>query len=87
MPLELFTSFFIAAGPIFCKWSAEGLVIIESQITASLTISPFPSLASVEFGHEADTYTKTCFVFQVKRDERSADREKRIMAYSSFLVE
>ena len=57
-------------------------MIIVSQITASLTSS-----VDVAFGHEADTYTKTCLVFQLKREERSAVSEKRITAYSSFLVE
>ena len=38
-------------------------------------------------GHSAVTYTKSCLVFQVKSDDRSASRENLIMAYSSFLGE
>ena len=49
-PFALLTNFFIAAGPMFCKWSADGFVMIVSQITAS-----FANSSDVEFGHEADT--------------------------------
>jgi hypothetical protein len=38
-------------------------------------------------GHVADTQTKICLVFHVKREEKSAEREKRMCAYSSFLFE
>lgn len=59
--------------------------MIVSQITASLVHTVlFGDDAS---GHDADTQTKTCFVFQLNREEKSAEREKRMEAYSSFLVE
>ena len=50
LPFALLINFFIATGPIFCRWSADGFVIIVSQITAS-----FVSSVDVELGHEADT--------------------------------
>lgn len=80
LPSALRLSFFMATGPMFWRWSALGLVMMESQITAELVTLRAP-------GHSAVTYTKTCFVFQWKRLERSASREKRMIAYSSFLDE
>ena len=53
-----------------------------SQIMASFSLSPV-----VELGQVAVTKTKTCLVFQVKREEKSADRENLMLAYSSLLVE
>ena len=85
LPLEDLRSLRIAAGPIFCKWSALGFVIIVSQITASFVVF-WVEEGSVE-GHEAETQTNTCLVFQVKREERSVVRENLICAYSSFFVE
>lgn len=85
MPFALRTNFFIAAGPIFCRWSAVGLVMMVSQITASFVCRVL--FAASASGHDADTYTKTCLVFQEKSEDKSAEREKRIEAYSSFLVE
>ena len=38
LPFADLINFFIAAGPIFCKWSALGLVIMVSQITASFVV-------------------------------------------------
>lgn len=79
-PSALLLSFFMATGPMFCKWSALGLVMMLSQMTAELLVLPGPVQSAV-------TYTKSCFVFHVKREERSASREKRMMAYSSFFEE
>jgi hypothetical protein len=59
--------------------------MIVSQITASFVRTDL--FAASLSGHDAVTYTNTCFVFQVKRDERSADKEKRIEAYSSLFGE
>jgi hypothetical protein len=78
-------NFFIATGPMFCRWSAVGLVMIVSQITASLVCTVL--LVEEASGQDADTQTKICLVFQWNREEKSAEREKRIEAYSSFLVE
>lgn len=84
-PFALLISFFIATGPMFCRWSAVGLVMMVSQMTASLVRTV--RLAAPASGHVADTYTKICLVFQWKSDEKSAWRENRIDAYSSFFVE
>ena len=62
-----------------------GLVMIVSQMTASLVRAV--RLAAPTSGHVADTYTKTCLVFQWNSDEKSAERENRMDAYSSFFVE
>lgn len=60
-------------------------MIIVSQMTASLVcMLLFDADGS---GHVADTHTKICLVFQWNSEEKSADREKRMEAYSSFLVE
>ena len=53
--------------------------MIVSQMTASFVV--------LLEGQVADTYTKICFVFHVKREEKSAESEKRMCAYSSFLLE
>jgi hypothetical protein len=59
--------------------------MIVSQMTASLVCTLlFDAVAS---GHVADTQTKICLVFQWNSEEKSAEREKRMEAYSSFLVE
>lgn len=56
-----------------------------SQMTASLVYSVrFWASAS---GHIADTYTKTCLVFQWNSEEKSAESENLMEAYSSFFVE
>jgi hypothetical protein len=47
------TSFFIAAGPIFCRWSAVGLVMMVSQITASFVFRVL--FSAVPSGHDAET--------------------------------
>lgn len=61
--------------------------MIWSQMTASLTaLAASTSDEVLVDGHEAVIYTKTCFVFQVNRLDRSASRLNRICAYSSFLV-
>jgi hypothetical protein len=79
-PSALLLSFFIATGPRFWRWSALGLVMMLSQMTAELLALSGPVQSAV-------TYTKSCLVFHVKSEERSASREKRMMAYSSFLEE
>ena len=66
------------------RWSALGLVMIESQMTA-LLLCGLPSLVKAAgVVQSAVTYTKICFVFHVKRDERSASSENLMMAYSSL---
>lgn len=40
LPSALLLSFFIATGPMFCKWSALGLVMMLSQMTAVLLVPP-----------------------------------------------
>lgn len=70
------------AGPIFRRWSALGLVMMLSQMTASLV-----ELTLLASGHSAVTYTKRDLVFQVKREVRFASMENLIMAYSSFFEE
>jgi hypothetical protein len=82
-PWALLISFLLATGPMLVRWSALGLVMIESQITALFVALVVLALS----GHSAVTYTKTCFVFQVKSELRSASRLNLMMAYSSFLVE
>jgi hypothetical protein len=59
--------------------------MIVSQITASFVQTVL--FAASFSGHDAVTYTNTCFVFHEKRDERSADKEKRIEAYSCLFGE
>lgn len=56
--------------------------MIESHIIAS-----FDTFVDEALGHNADTKINTCFVFQVNSDEKSAESEKRMTPYSSFLVE
>ena len=34
LPAALRTSFFMAMGPMFCRWSALGFVMMLSQMTA-----------------------------------------------------
>lgn len=65
---------------MFRRWSADGFVIIVSQITASLTNAVL--FSAVWSGQDAATQTKTCFVFHVKSELRSAESEKRTVAYS-----
>jgi hypothetical protein len=56
-----------------------------SQMTASFVRRVrFVALGS---GHVAETYTKTCLVFQWNSEEKSAERENLIEAYSSFFEE
>lgn len=47
LPSALRLSFFMATGPMFCRWSALGLVMIESQMTASLVALPGPGHSAV----------------------------------------
>jgi hypothetical protein len=85
-PCALRFSFFIATGPMLARWSADGAVMMLSQMTAWLVaLAPDPDPPAD--GHSAVTYTKRFLVFQVKSDERSASSENLIMAYSSFLEE
>lgn len=87
-PAALFLSFFNVAGPRFAKWSADGLVMMLSQMTAWFVALP-PLTLSVFLlsGHSAVMYTNTCLVFHVNRLDRSASRLNLMMAYSSFLDE
>lgn len=91
LPAALFLSFFIVAGPTLAKWSADGLVMMLSQITAWFVafFPPWPLVSSDPrpSGHSAVTYTNTCLVFHVNRLDRSASRLNLMMAYSSFLDE
>lgn len=47
LPSALRLSFFMATGPMFCRWSALGLVMIESQMTASLVAFSGPGHSAV----------------------------------------
>lgn len=40
-PAALLLSFFMAMGPMFIRWSAEGLVMMVSQMTAELETFPW----------------------------------------------
>lgn len=83
LPSELLRSLRNATGPMLARWSELGLVMILSQMTAVLVASVALVCSSP---HSAVTYTKTCFVFHVKSDDRSASRWKRTTAYSSFFL-
>ena len=63
---------------------AEGDWIMRSHITASE--GEVSDEAEVD-GYSAATQTKSCFVFQVKSEVRSASRSNFMIAYSARLVE
>lgn len=90
LPCALRRSFRFATGPRFARWSALGAVMMLSQMTAwfvAFCPPPDPDPDPDPDGHSAVTYTKSCFVFHVKSDDRSASSENFIIAYSSFLEE
>ena len=70
------------SSPHFGAFLAESDSMMRSQITASEAGIP---VALPEYS--AATHTKSCFVFQVKSEVRSASRSNFMMAYSSRLGE
>lgn len=58
----------------------------DSMIRSQITASEGGELGVLD-GYSAATQTKSCFVFQVKREVKSASRSNFMMAYSSRLVE